>query len=82
MIVGAFADPQTIEGTEGADYNPAALLDGGRTRPTPARRYTSRSSVAPSPVVRSASLPGLWDGLGVVAAKELGNELKVSRTRS
>ncbi|MGN6258332.1 MAG: type IV secretory system conjugative DNA transfer family protein [Solirubrobacterales bacterium] len=29
MIVGAFADPQVIEETEGADYNPAALLDGG-----------------------------------------------------
>lgn len=29
MIVSAFADPQVIEETEGSDYSPAALLDGG-----------------------------------------------------
>jgi type IV secretion system protein VirD4 len=29
MIVGAFADPRVAEETKGADYSPAALLDGG-----------------------------------------------------
>jgi type IV secretion system protein VirD4 len=29
MIVSAFADPLVAEETEGADYSPAALLDGG-----------------------------------------------------
>ena len=29
MIVAAFADPRVAEETAGADYNPAALLDGG-----------------------------------------------------
>ena len=29
MIVGAFADPRVAEETKGADYTPAALLDGG-----------------------------------------------------
>lgn len=29
MIVGAFADPRVAEETAGADYSPAALLDGG-----------------------------------------------------
>jgi type IV secretion system protein VirD4 len=29
MIVGAFADPDVIAETSGADYSPAALLDGG-----------------------------------------------------